>query len=35
MINLTFISLDLYRKVNYYGTVKEWALIRDYIPIYI
>jgi len=30
-----FISLDLYRKVNFYSIVKEWALIRDYIPIRI
>ena len=35
VINLTFILLDLYRKVNFYGIVKEWALIRDHIPIYI
>jgi len=35
VIDLTFISPDLYRKVNFYGIVKEWALIRDHIPIRI
>ena len=35
MIDLMFISLDLYRKVNFCGIVKEWALIRDHIPIRI
>ena len=35
VIDLTFISPDLYRKVNFYGIVKEQALIRDYIPIRI
>ena len=35
IINLIFISLNLYKKVNFYSIVKEQALIRDYIPIYI
>ena len=35
VINFTFISLNLYRKVNFCGIVKEWALTRDYIPICI
>ena len=28
-----FISPNLYRKVNFYGIVKEQALIKDHIPI--
>ena len=35
VINLMFISLDLYRKVNFYSIVKKQALIKNYIPIYI
>ena len=35
VIDLIFISLDLYRKVNFNSIVKEQALIKDYIPIYI
>ena len=35
VINLMFISPDLYRKVNFCSTVKEQAFIRDYILIYI
>ena len=35
VIDLTFISPDLYRKVNFCGTVEEWALTRDHIPIRI
>jgi Endonuclease-reverse transcriptase len=35
VIDLTFISQDLYRRVNFCGTVEEWALTRDHIPIRI
>ena len=28
-----FMSPNLYRKVNFCGTVEEWALTRDHIPI--
>ena len=35
VIDLMFISPNLYRKVNFYGIIKEWALTKDYIPICI
>ena len=35
VIDLTFISPDLYRKVNFYSIIKEWALTKDYILIRI
>ena len=35
VIDLMFISPNIYRKVNFCGIVEEWALTRDHIPIHI